>query len=113
MPAILVVTNMKSGLPKPIHSALPIPQVPTRAVAPRPCFTSPPQSSAHLHLGSDWAPGKNYHPADSEEDTQMYFLHLSLDMSIKTSVVLSVCLFKSHPFVFALWYSIIETPPCR
>uniref|UniRef100_A0A8C1UL80 Neuron navigator 2a n=1 Tax=Cyprinus carpio TaxID=7962 RepID=A0A8C1UL80_CYPCA len=33
MPAILVVTNMKSGLPKPIHSALPIPQVPTRAKA--------------------------------------------------------------------------------
>uniref|UniRef100_A0A8C1RUW3 Neuron navigator 2a n=1 Tax=Cyprinus carpio TaxID=7962 RepID=A0A8C1RUW3_CYPCA len=74
MPAILVVTNMKSGLPKPIHSALPIPQVPTRAVAPRPCFTSPPQSSAHLHLGSQggWATGKNYHPADSGEDTQIY-----------------------------------------
>ncbi|XP_050970340.1 neuron navigator 2-like [Labeo rohita] len=72
MPAILVVTNMKSGLPKPIHSALPIPQVPTRAVAPRPCFPSPPQSSAHLHLGnqSGWASGKNYHPADSGEDTQ-------------------------------------------
>uniref|UniRef100_A0A8C2PPS5 Neuron navigator 2a n=1 Tax=Cyprinus carpio TaxID=7962 RepID=A0A8C2PPS5_CYPCA len=74
MPAILVVTNMKSGLPKPIHSALPIPQVPTRAVAPRPCFTSPLQSSAHLHLGSQggWATGKNYHPADSGEDTQIY-----------------------------------------
>ncbi|XP_039514912.1 neuron navigator 2 isoform X4 [Pimephales promelas] len=55
MPAILVVTNMKSGLPKPIHSALPIPQVPTRAVAPRPCFTS-----------------KHHQPTDSEEDTQIY-----------------------------------------
>uniref|UniRef100_A0A671M1L6 Neuron navigator 2-like n=1 Tax=Sinocyclocheilus anshuiensis TaxID=1608454 RepID=A0A671M1L6_9TELE len=74
MPAILVVTNMKSGLPKPIHSALPIPQVPTRAVAPRPCFTSPPQSNTHLHLEtqSGWATGKNYHPADSGEDTQIY-----------------------------------------
>ncbi|XP_052458599.1 neuron navigator 2-like isoform X2 [Carassius gibelio] len=74
MPAILVVTNMKSGLPKPIHSALPIPQVPARAVAPRPCFASPPQSIAHLHLGSQdgWATGKNYHPADSGEDTQIY-----------------------------------------
>ncbi|XP_052417189.1 neuron navigator 2 isoform X2 [Carassius gibelio] len=74
MPAILVVTNMKSGLPKPIHSALPIPQVPTRAVAPRPCFTSPPQANTHLHLGSQsgWATGKNYHPADSGEDTQIY-----------------------------------------
>ncbi|XP_077084088.1 neuron navigator 2 isoform X5 [Siphateles boraxobius] len=59
MPAILVVTNMKSGLPKPIHSALPIPQVPTRAVSPRPCFTSPPHS-------------KNNQPTDSEEDTQIY-----------------------------------------
>uniref|UniRef100_A0A9J8C036 Neuron navigator 2 n=1 Tax=Cyprinus carpio carpio TaxID=630221 RepID=A0A9J8C036_CYPCA len=74
MPAILVVTNMKSGLPKPIHSALPIPQVPTRAVAPRPCFTSPPQSNAHFHLGSQsgWPTGKNFHPADSGEDTQIY-----------------------------------------
>ncbi|XP_042583108.1 neuron navigator 2-like isoform X4 [Cyprinus carpio] len=74
MPAILVVTNMKSGLPKPIHSALPIPQVPTRAVAPRPCFTSPPQSNAHLHLGSQsgWPTGKNFHPADTGEDTQIY-----------------------------------------
>lgn len=31
-------------------------------------------------------------------------------MSVKTSVILRVCLFKSHSFVFSLWYSIIETP---
>lgn len=32
MPAILVASNMKSGLPKPkpVHSALPIPQTPSR-----------------------------------------------------------------------------------
>lgn len=28
MPAILVASKMKSGLPKPVHSALPIPQSP-------------------------------------------------------------------------------------
>uniref|UniRef100_A0A673WKZ3 Neuron navigator 3 n=1 Tax=Salmo trutta TaxID=8032 RepID=A0A673WKZ3_SALTR len=30
MPAILLASKMKSGLPKPVHSALPIPQVPSR-----------------------------------------------------------------------------------
>ncbi|XP_077476471.1 neuron navigator 2 isoform X3 [Stigmatopora argus] len=30
MPTILVASSMKSGLPKPVHSALPIPQVPRR-----------------------------------------------------------------------------------
>ncbi|KAL7885391.1 hypothetical protein AOLI_G00056860 [Acnodon oligacanthus] len=29
MPAILVASKMKSGLPKPVHSALPIPQSPS------------------------------------------------------------------------------------
>ncbi|KAF7649697.1 hypothetical protein LDENG_00137400 [Lucifuga dentata] len=35
MPAILVVSKMKSGLPKPkpVHSALPIPQIPSRPTA--------------------------------------------------------------------------------
>ncbi|XP_038128436.1 neuron navigator 2 isoform X3 [Cyprinodon tularosa] len=33
MPAILVASKMKSGLPKPVHSALPIPQAPTRPSA--------------------------------------------------------------------------------
>ncbi|XP_054625938.1 neuron navigator 2 isoform X3 [Dunckerocampus dactyliophorus] len=33
MPAILVASNMKSGLPKPVHSALPIPQVSSRPPA--------------------------------------------------------------------------------
>ncbi|XP_051997601.1 neuron navigator 2 isoform X1 [Xyrauchen texanus] len=70
MPAILVVTKMKSGLPKPIHSALPIPQVPTRAMAPHPYSANPHQSSAHLHFG--WTPDKNYHTDDSGDDTQIY-----------------------------------------
>ncbi|XP_061889373.1 neuron navigator 2 [Entelurus aequoreus] len=33
MPGILVASNMKSGLPKPVHSALPIPQVSRRPPA--------------------------------------------------------------------------------
>ncbi|XP_078540356.1 neuron navigator 2 isoform X5 [Lissotriton helveticus] len=37
MPAILVASKMKSGLPKPVHSATPIPQVPTRTI-PQPCY---------------------------------------------------------------------------
>ncbi|KAI9535850.1 hypothetical protein NQZ68_039882 [Dissostichus eleginoides] len=33
MPAILVASKMKSGLPKPVHSALPIPQTHSRPSA--------------------------------------------------------------------------------
>uniref|UniRef100_A0A6Q2WWU7 Neuron navigator 3 n=1 Tax=Esox lucius TaxID=8010 RepID=A0A6Q2WWU7_ESOLU len=42
MPAILVASKMKSGLPKPkpVHSALPIPQVPSRPLSlPFPCYS--------------------------------------------------------------------------
>ncbi|XP_031424993.1 neuron navigator 2 isoform X2 [Clupea harengus] len=52
MPAILVASKMKSGLPKPVHSALPIPQIPTRAVAPQPCTLKPPCPS-NLPLKSE------------------------------------------------------------
>ncbi|KAL6113525.1 uncharacterized protein ACO6RY_11784 [Pungitius sinensis] len=34
MPAILVASKMKSGLPKPVHSARPIPQTHSRPPAP-------------------------------------------------------------------------------
>lgn len=34
MPAILVASKMKSGLPKPVHSARPIPQTHSRPSAP-------------------------------------------------------------------------------
>ncbi|XP_061620477.1 neuron navigator 2 isoform X3 [Phyllopteryx taeniolatus] len=54
MPAILVASNMKSGLPKPIHSALPIPQVPSRPSAPTlPAAALKTQiPSLNQHLGS-------------------------------------------------------------
>ncbi|OPJ74016.1 neuron navigator 2 isoform C [Patagioenas fasciata monilis] len=38
MPAILVASKMKSGLPKPIHSAAPIVHVPTARTIPQPCY---------------------------------------------------------------------------
>ncbi|XP_062431942.1 neuron navigator 2 isoform X1 [Rhea pennata] len=38
MPAILVASKMKSGLPKPIHSAAPILHVPTARTIPQPCY---------------------------------------------------------------------------
>uniref|UniRef100_A0A4W3JBI9 Neuron navigator 3 n=1 Tax=Callorhinchus milii TaxID=7868 RepID=A0A4W3JBI9_CALMI len=37
MPAILVASKMKSGLPKPVHSATPIPHVASRALK-QPCY---------------------------------------------------------------------------
>lgn len=38
MPAILVASKMKSGLPKPVHSATPIVHVPTARTIPQPCY---------------------------------------------------------------------------
>uniref|UniRef100_A0A8C3JHH2 Calponin-homology (CH) domain-containing protein n=1 Tax=Calidris pygmaea TaxID=425635 RepID=A0A8C3JHH2_9CHAR len=38
MPAILVASKMKSGLPKPVHSAAPILHVPTARTIPQPCY---------------------------------------------------------------------------
>lgn len=37
MPSILVASKMKSGLPKPVHSAAPILHVPARTI-PQPCY---------------------------------------------------------------------------
>lgn len=38
MPAILVASKMKSGLPKPVHSAAPILHVPAARAIPQPCY---------------------------------------------------------------------------
>ncbi|XP_044292642.1 neuron navigator 2 isoform X6 [Varanus komodoensis] len=38
MPAILVASKMKSGLPKPVHSASPIVHVPAARAIPQPCY---------------------------------------------------------------------------
>nr|XP_034973143.1 neuron navigator 2 isoform X2 [Zootoca vivipara] len=38
MPAILVASKMKSGLPKPVHSATPIVHVPAARTIPQPCY---------------------------------------------------------------------------
>ncbi|XP_059508173.1 neuron navigator 2 isoform X4 [Stegostoma tigrinum] len=66
MPAILVASKMKSGLPKPVHTASPIPNVSARAV----------QQSGYLKLGSkvevtrpmysSLIPLKSSHVLDSE-----------------------------------------------
>lgn len=38
MPAILVASKMKSGLPKPVHSASPIVHIPAAKTVPQPCY---------------------------------------------------------------------------
>ncbi|XP_030620971.1 neuron navigator 2 [Chanos chanos] len=73
MPAILVATKMKSGLPKPVHSALPIPQLPTRAVAPQPCSLKPHHNTnIPLRNHGGGAPAKNNLTQHSRADTQIY-----------------------------------------
>ncbi|XP_075402090.1 neuron navigator 2 isoform X3 [Tenrec ecaudatus] len=54
MPAILVASKMKSGLPKPVHSAAPILHVPPARAGPQPCY---------LKLGSKVEVSKTSHPS--------------------------------------------------
>ena len=54
MPAILVASKMKSGLPKPVHSAAPILHVPPARAGPQPCY---------LKLGSKVEVNKTAYPS--------------------------------------------------
>ncbi|KAL4642001.1 neuron navigator 2 isoform X1 [Arapaima gigas] len=84
MPAILVASKMKSGLPKPMHSALPIPQVPSRHSGLQSCTLkvggSRPTYSSQIPLKSpqghesegDSSPAKKITAADTGVDTQIY-----------------------------------------
>ncbi|XP_069888825.1 neuron navigator 2 isoform X2 [Dipodomys merriami] len=54
MPAILVASKMKSGLPKPVHSAAPILHVPPARTGPQPCY---------LKLGSKVEVSKTAYPS--------------------------------------------------
>ncbi|XP_043307063.1 neuron navigator 2 isoform X10 [Cervus canadensis] len=54
MPAILVASKMKSGLPKPVHSAAPILHVPPARAGPQPCY---------LKLGSKVEVSKTSYPS--------------------------------------------------
>ncbi|XP_045413627.1 neuron navigator 2 isoform X1 [Lemur catta] len=54
MPAILVASKMKSGLPKPVHSAAPILHVPPARAGPQPCY---------LKLGSKVEVSKTAYPS--------------------------------------------------
>ncbi|KAM9816740.1 neuron navigator 2 [Neosynchiropus ocellatus] len=65
MPAILVGSNMKSGLPKPVHSALPIPQIHSRPSA----LALPPLKTTNPSLGSGAL--KSVAP-DVSKNTQIY-----------------------------------------
>ncbi|XP_075783843.1 neuron navigator 2 isoform X6 [Pelodiscus sinensis] len=88
MPAILVASKMKSGLPKPIHSAAPILHVPTARTIPQPCYlkfgnkvevTKPSYSSqiplkspyGHENAGDGFPPRKSS-SLESGFDTQIY-----------------------------------------
>ncbi|XP_004369769.1 neuron navigator 2 isoform X2 [Trichechus manatus latirostris] len=54
MPAILVASKMKSGLPKPVHSAAPILHVPPARAGPQPCY---------IKLGSKVEVSKTAYPS--------------------------------------------------
>ncbi|XP_065448663.1 neuron navigator 2 isoform X12 [Chrysemys picta bellii] len=88
MPAILVASKMKSGLPKPVHSAAPILHVPTARTIPQPCYlkfgnkvevTKPSYSSqiplksphGHENAGDGFPPRKS-NSLENGFDTQIY-----------------------------------------
>uniref|UniRef100_A0A8C0HDQ8 Neuron navigator 2 n=1 Tax=Chelonoidis abingdonii TaxID=106734 RepID=A0A8C0HDQ8_CHEAB len=88
MPAILVASKMKSGLPKPVHSAAPILHVPTVRTIPQPCYlkfgnkvevTKPsyssqiPLKSPHGHENAgDGFPLRKSNSLENGFDTQIY-----------------------------------------
>ncbi|GAA6218981.1 neuron navigator 2 isoform X1 [Lates japonicus] len=75
MPAILVASKMKSGLPKPkpVHSALPIPQTPSRpsalALPPAPLKTHIPSLGQKVGSGP---PRSNAAGSETGENTRVY-----------------------------------------
>ncbi|XP_032917354.1 neuron navigator 2 isoform X2 [Catharus ustulatus] len=88
MPAILVASKMKSGLPKPIHSAAPILHVPTARTIPQPCYlkfgskveVTKPLYSSQIPLKSsngqenagDGLPARKNSSVENGFDTQIY-----------------------------------------
>ncbi|XP_038261953.1 neuron navigator 2 isoform X4 [Dermochelys coriacea] len=88
MPAILVASKMKSGLPKPVHSAAPILHVPTARTIPQPCYLKfgnkvevtkasyscqIPLKSPHGHENAgDGFPPKKSSSLENGFDTQIY-----------------------------------------
>ncbi|XP_043826055.1 neuron navigator 2 isoform X6 [Dromiciops gliroides] len=88
MPAILVASKMKSGLPKPVHSAAPILHVPVARAGPQPCYlkfgskvevTKPiyssqiPLKSQGLHEpAGDGLPLRKSSSVENGFDTQIY-----------------------------------------
>uniref|UniRef100_A0A803VC74 Neuron navigator 2 n=1 Tax=Ficedula albicollis TaxID=59894 RepID=A0A803VC74_FICAL len=88
MPAILVASKMKSGLPKPVHSAAPILHVPTARTIPQPCYlkfgnkveVTKPLYSSEIPLKSsngqenagDGLPARKSSLVENGFDTQIY-----------------------------------------
>ncbi|XP_042294914.1 neuron navigator 2 isoform X6 [Sceloporus undulatus] len=88
MPAILVASKMKSGLPKPVHSASPIVHVPAARTIPQPCYlkfgskvevnkssysSQIPLKSHHGHENAgDAFPPKKSSSIENAFDTQIY-----------------------------------------
>ncbi|XP_027517866.1 neuron navigator 2 isoform X11 [Corapipo altera] len=88
MPAILVASKMKSGLPKPVHSAAPILHVPTARTIPQPCYlkfgnkveVTKPLYSSQIPLKSsngqenagDGLPARKISSVENGFDTQIY-----------------------------------------
>uniref|UniRef100_A0A8C4UL95 Neuron navigator 2 n=1 Tax=Falco tinnunculus TaxID=100819 RepID=A0A8C4UL95_FALTI len=88
MPAILVASKMKSGLPKPVHSAAPILHVPTARTIPQPCYlkfgnkveVTKPLYSSQIPLKSpngqenagDGLPPRKSSSVENGFDTQIY-----------------------------------------
>lgn len=119
MPALLVASKMKSGLPKPVHSALPIPQTHSRpsalALPPAPVKTHIPSQGQQvcsrpprsITSGSEAAANpqvrmQNIHLHPSLPSIQLSYCSTAFIRSLSTHVLLLstatlyVLLVKSH-----------------
>ncbi|KAJ7405508.1 hypothetical protein BTVI_68980 [Pitangus sulphuratus] len=112
MPAILVASKMKSGLPKPVHSAAPILHVPTARTIPQPCYlkfgskveVTKPLYSSQIPLKSsngqenagDGLPARKSSSVENGFDTQQQWLQVALS-SLSQLEGVPNCLYFTYP----------------
>ncbi|KAG2462891.1 NAV2 protein, partial [Polypterus senegalus] len=86
MPAILVASKMKSGLPKPVHSAIPIQHLPARTPAPPSYLKLGSKLEVCKSTYSSQIPMKSPHGHDSDGDGTLHRASHVLDNGIDPQI---------------------------
>ncbi|MBN3289673.1 NAV2 protein, partial [Polypterus senegalus] len=91
MPAILVASKMKSGLPKPVHSAIPIQHLPARTPAPPSYLKLGSKLEVCKSTYSSQIPMKSPHGHDSDGDGTLHRASHVLDNGIDPQLMSKWC----------------------